>query len=268
MFIIHTCSCSSTSTLAFVPRNQKTRRVVEFPSQECALASSEGADILFSKPDLSGFRREFSTDFQLEFEELMHWRRDVRRFQKDKVVDEDTLNRALLSAFHSAPSVGLSEPWRIVRVDSEHSRLAALKNFQEQNTKALNGYEGDKKQKYATLKLSGMKEAPVQLAIYCDDRTSKGSGLGAQSMPEMKRYSVVSAITLFWLAARCSGLGVGWVSILDPVRLTKDLGVSSDWTLVGYLCVGWPAEDNGTPELERHGWEKRTDIDDLVVSSV
>eukprot|EP00536_Pseudo-nitzschia_multiseries_P018337 jgi/Psemu1/228595/e_gw1.2399.2.1 len=215
-----------------------------------------------------GFRREFSSDFQLEFEELMHWRRDVRQFQKDKEIDETILHRALSSAFHSAPSVGLSEPWRIVRVDSEESRLAALTNFREQNTKALEGYEGDKKQKYASLKLSGMNEAPVQLAIYCDDGTSKGLGLGAQSMPEMRRYSVVSAITLFWLAARSFGLGVGWVSILDPVRLNEDLGVSPDWTLVGYLCVGWPKEDNGTPELERFGWEKRTPLEDLVISSV
>lgn len=198
----------------------------------------------------------------------MHWRRDVRRFQKDREVDEGVLNRALSSAFHSAPSVGLSEPWRVVRVDSDDARLAALNNFQEQNTKALEGYEGEKKRKYASLKLAGMYEAPVQLAIYCDDGTTKGSGYGAQSMPETRRYSVVSAITLFWLAARSFGLGVGWVSILDPVRLTEDLGVSSDWTLVGYLCVGWPEEDNGTPELERVGWENRTALDDLDVSSV
>jgi len=215
------------------------------------------------------FRRDFSADFQLEFEELMRWRRDVRRFRKDKPVDEDILNRALSTAFHSAPSVGLSEPWRIVRVESKGARDAALNNFMEQNAKALEGYEGDddKKQTYASLKLSGMKEAPVQLAIYCDEASSKGSGLGARSMPEMKRYSVVSAITLFWLAARSFGLGVGWVSIIDPVKLTKDLGLSNDWTLVGYLCVGWPDEDNDAPELERFGWENRTVIEKLAIST-
>ena len=124
------------------------------------------------------------------------------------------------------------------RIDSEHSRKAALDNFLEMNAKALDGYKGSKKQQYASLKLSGMREAPVQLAIYCDDCTIKGNGLGAQSMTEMRRYSVVSAITLFWLAARSVGLGVGWVSILDPIRLTHDLNLSEDWTLVGYLCVG------------------------------
>jgi 5,6-dimethylbenzimidazole synthase len=199
----------------------------------------------------------------------MHWRRDVRRFKKDKIVDEEILHRALSSSFHSAPSVGLSEPWRIIRLDSEYSRKAALDNFQEMNAKALDGYNGSrKKQQYASLKLSGMKEAPIQLAIYCDDSTSKGSGLGAQSMTEMRRYSVVSAITLFWLAARCVGLGCGWVSILDPIRLTHDLNLPDDWTLVGYLCVGYPEEDNDTPELERANWEKRTSVDDMNITSV
>jgi len=268
--VMHSFSFSFVWVFAFPLRNDKTHRPrvqLDFPSQLCAWTSPEDTNIVTKSDRNPGFRREFSADFQSEFQELMHWRRDVRRFQKEKEVDEDILNQALLSAFHSAPSVGLSEPWRIVRVNSEESRLAAYTNFQEQNTKALEGYEGDKKQKYASLKLSGMKEAPVHLAIYCDDGTIKGSGLGAQSMPEMRRYSVVSAITLFWLAARCVGLGVGWVSILDPVRLTKDLGVSSDWTLVGYLCVGWPEEDNSTPELERREWENRTAINDLVIVS-
>ena len=65
------------------------------------------------------------------------------------------------------------------------------------NAKALDGYKGSKKQQYASLKLSGMREAPVQLAIYCDDCTIKGNGLGAQSMTEMRRYSVVSASLFF-----------------------------------------------------------------------
>lgn len=267
----------------FVPRkwNNRNSRSTTFDlthSDEETLntiTSSTSSHIDEGKSDdtistLSSYRREFATDFQHEFEQLMHWRRDVRHFKKDwnKSVDEDILHRALSSSFHSAPSVGLSEPWRIVRIDSKSARKAALDNFQEQNAKALNGYDGVKKQQYASLKLSGMAEAPVQLAIYCDDATTKGSGLGAQSMTEMRRYSCVSAITLFWLAARCAGLGVGWVSILDPIRLARDLGLSNDWTLVGYLCVGWPEEDNDTPELERFGWEKRIDVDDMVISSV
>ena len=76
-------------------------------------------------------------------------------------------------------------------------------------------------------------------------------------MPEMRRYSVVGAINYFWLAARTYGLGVGWVSILNPDQLSRDLDVPADWTLVAYLCVGWPLADDDTPELERAGWEDR-----------
>ena len=110
---------------------------------------------------------------------------------------------------------------------------------------------------YAGLKLSGMSDAPEQLAIYCDESTEKGSGLGAGTMPEMRRYSVVGAITHLWLTARAHGLGLGWVSVLDPAKLNRDLAVPEDWSLVAYLCMGWPEENSLTPELETKGWETR-----------
>ena len=75
--------------------------------------------------------------------------------------------------------------------------------------------------------------------------------------PEMRRYSVVSAITLFWLALRAEGLGLGWVSILDPDQMIRDLSVPEDWRLIGYFCVGWPEQVSDTPELEQVGWENR-----------
>lgn len=198
---------------------------------------------------------QFSTDFQADLLNLLQWRRDVRRFRTDPV-DEALLGRCL-DTFRLAPSVGLSEPWRVIRLDSEDARRAALENFSEANQSALKGYDGDRARIYSGLKLSGMSEAPVQLAIFCDEATPKGAGLGARSMPEMRRYSVVSAITQFWLYARAHGLGVGWVSILDPDRLCRDLNVPTDWSLVAYLCVGWPMETSDQPELERKGWEAR-----------
>ncbi|MFO7920076.1 5,6-dimethylbenzimidazole synthase [Rhodobacteraceae bacterium W635] len=199
--------------------------------------------------------RAFSRDFQQDLRDLMRWRRDVRRF-RTAPVDEALLADAL-GAFSLAPSVGLSEPWRLVRVDSDASRAAVLANFEAANTDALQGYSGDKAARYASLKLSGMREAPVQLAVFSDEDTTKGAGLGRQTMPEMLRYSVVSALMLFWLAARARGLGVGWVSILDPERLARDLDTPADWRLVAYLCIGWPEDDGDTPELERLGWETR-----------
>lgn len=198
---------------------------------------------------------QFSKDFQTGLRDLMRWRRDVRRFRRD-AVDEAVLQDCL-DTFLLSPSVGLSEPWRVIRVQSPGARAAALTNFTAANDRALAGYDGEKAKIYSGLKLSGMQEAPVQLAIYCDETTDKGAGLGAGTMPEMRRYSVVGAITHFWLAARAQGLGVGWVSILDPVQLSRDLDVPADWALVAYLCVGWPETASETPELELAGWETR-----------
>jgi len=199
--------------------------------------------------------QSFPKDFQSELTRLLRWRRDVRRFRTDPV--DEALLTECLDAFLLAPSVGLSEPWRVVRVESGTARNAAYENFKSANADALAGYGSEKAQTYAGLKLSGMSDAPVQLAIYCDEATDKGSGLGAKTMPEMRRYSVVGAINLFWLTTRARGLGVGWVSILDPKQLNRDLNVPDDWSLVAYLCVGWPEDVSKTPELEQLGWEDR-----------
>ncbi len=205
---------------------------------------------------------DFSDQFRQEFTQLLRWRRDVRRFRTDPV--EGALIDRCLSTFNLAPSVGLSEPWRIVRVNSKTARDAASANFEAANADALKGYSGEKAQLYSGLKLSGMRDAPVQLAIFCDDETTKGQGLGAATMPEMRRYSVVAAITQFWLAARAEGLGVGWVSILDPTRLTRDLDVPTGWTLIAYLCVGWPQDVKTTPTLQSVGWETRSTTLDIL----
>jgi len=198
---------------------------------------------------------EFTQDFQNDLRDLMRWRRDVRRFRTDPV--DEALLRQCLDTFSLAPSVGLSEPWRIVRVESPQARAAALTNFVAENARALAGYNGDKAALYSGLKLSGMQNAPVQLAVFCDESTAKGAGLGTTTMPEMRRYSVVGAISQFWLTTRAHGLGLGWVSILDPAALTRDLKVPPAWTLVAYLCLGWPETTSDTPELETAGWESR-----------
>lgn len=197
----------------------------------------------------------FTSDFQSGLIDLMRWRRDVRRFRPDPV--DEALLRRCLDTFLYAPSVGLSEPWRILRIESDTARAAALDNFRQANAQALDGYSGARAKLYSAMKLSGMQEAPVQLAVFCDEGTEKGAGLGALTMPEMRRYSVVAAIAQFWLFARAQGLGVGWVSILDPARLCRDLDAPANWALVGYLCIGWPEAFSDTPELEHAGWEDR-----------
>ncbi len=200
--------------------------------------------------------RRFDADFQAEFAELVAWRRDVRRFRSAPV--PEALLDELLGLAALAPSVGNCQPTRLVRVDDETRREAVRANFEAANSQALAAYEGERAQLYASLKLAGLREAPVHLAVFCDDATQQGHGLGARTMPETRRYSAVCALHTVWLAARAHGLGVGWVSILDPGRLAEALDVPREWSFIAYLCVGWPQEERLTPELERAGWQART----------
>lgn len=206
----------------------------------------------------------FSAAFREDLDRLFRWRRDVRRFRTDPL-PPGTVER-LLAQVGTAPSVGLSEPWRFVNVTSPEKRQAALANFLEQNARALDGYAGARQKLYAELKLSGMREAPVQIAAFCAETDAKGHGLGQQTMPETRRYSVVCAVMQLWLAARAEGIGLGWVSILDPERLARDLRVPEDWHLIAYLCLGYPEEEHSDCELERAGWEARKGLADRAIT--
>ena len=198
---------------------------------------------------------QFDAAFRARFAELVRWRRDVRRFRTDQV-DPALIGHLLALASH-APSVGLSEPWRFVLVETHARRLAIRDNFAAANKAALEGYAGERQARYARLKLEGLDQAPVHLAVCADEGTAQGAGLGRRTMPETIRYSVVAAIQTLWLAARAEGLGVGWVSILDPDAARATLDLPADWSFVAYLCLGWPEQENDVPELEREGWEQR-----------
>jgi 5,6-dimethylbenzimidazole synthase len=197
----------------------------------------------------------FDAAFRQRFAELLRWRRDVRRFRTDPV--DPRLIEQLLELAALAPSVGLSQPWRFVLVETAACRAAIRDNFAEANKAALNGYAGERQARYAQLKLEGLSQAPVHLAVCADETTVQGHGLGRQTMPETIRYSVVAAIQTLWLAARAEGLGVGWISILDPEAARATLDLPQGWSFVAYLCLGWPEEEHDDPELERHGWEQR-----------
>ena len=200
--------------------------------------------------------RDFDPAFRKQFEQLLRWRRDVRRFRSDPV--DPHLLAKLLGLVNLSPSVGLSEPWRYVNVVRAETRAAVIRSFEACNQAALQTYEGKEARTYEQLKLEGLREAPVHLAVFSDSQTRKGKRLGRMTMPQMLDYSSVLSIYTFWLAARTHGLGVGWVSILDPDEMTKVLDVPDTWTFLAYLCVGWPEEGHLDPELERKGWETRT----------
>ena len=197
----------------------------------------------------------FGPDFAADLGRLFRWRRDVRRFRRDPLPD-GALER-LLAVAATAPSVGLSQPWRFVIVENAARRAAISAEFARCNAEALAAQAGDRAGLYASLKLAGLDEAPVHLAVFAEDDPAQGTGLGRRTMPETTAYSAVLAIHTLWLAAQAEGLGLGWVSILDPATVTAVLDVPPSWRFIGYLCLGRPAGESDTPELEREGWERR-----------
>jgi len=207
---------------------------------------------------------EFDSDFRRQLSRLLGWRRDVRRFRRD-ALPPDLLTR-LIEAAALAPSVGLSQPWRFVVVETPARRGSVLDNFRRCNEAALRDYDGEKAALYTRLKLAGLEEAPIHLAVFADGKTETGSHLGRRTMPETVQYSVVCAIHTMWLVARAEGIGLGWVSILEPRQLAIDLDVPADWHFVAYLCLGYPRNDHDTPELEREGWERRRPVAPFVLT--
>ena len=197
----------------------------------------------------------FDDAFRQHLRELFVWRRDVRRFRSEPLPGgavERLIETACLS-----PSVGLSQPWRFVIVDDAARRRAVIDDFKACNAEALSCYSGERAGRYAALKLSGLEQAPGHLAVFADKASDIGQGLGRMTMPETTEYSVVAAITAMWLAARAEGIGLGWVSILNPEHIRGMLDVPAAWKFIAYLCIGYPEEECDQPELERAKWEHR-----------
>jgi 5,6-dimethylbenzimidazole synthase len=202
------------------------------------------ADMAFSEPERAAVYRAIAA------------RRDVRRGFVDRPLSEELLQR-LLAAAHSAPSVGLMQPSRFIVIRNLATRKAVHDIFQETNVKAAETYGGEQREQYAALKLEGILEAPQNLCVVCDPQNERGHKLGRHTMPETAVYSTVCAVQNLWLAARAEGVGVGWVSILDPVRLRTALHIPEHILPVAYLCLGYVERFASEPELERAGWEKR-----------
>lgn len=204
----------------------------------------------------------FDAAFREQFAALIGWRRDVRRFQTRALPEGEV--KELFRLAQMAPSVGNSQPWRFIRVQTPALRTALADHVDAEVRRAEASIAEDRRTAYAALKLHGLREAPEIVTVFCDEGTAAGGGLGAATMPEARAYSVVLAIHTLWLAARALGIALGWVSIVDPAYVRGLLDVPDDWRLVALLCLGWPEEDSDVPELERLGWQERLDWRDNV----
>lgn len=190
-------------------------------------------------------------------------RRDVRRGFVDRSLPDELLRR-LLAAAHKAPSVGFMQPSRFIVIRDLAIRKAVHGIFEQSKSEAAANYTGQQLEQYSGLKLEGILEAPQNLCVVCDTGSERGHKLGRHSMPETAAYSTVCAVQNLWLAARAEGVGVGWVSILDPIRLRAVLRIPEHILPVAYLCLGYVDHFAPLPELETYGWEKHLPLESAI----
>ncbi|SFB39120.1 cob(II)yrinic acid a,c-diamide reductase [Rhizobium sp. NFR07] len=190
-------------------------------------------------------------------------RRDVRdQFLPDPIPDD--LVRRLLEAAHSAPSVGFMQPWNFVLVRDEAVRLAAWEAFSKANAEAEAMFAQERRDLYRSLKLEGIRKAPLSICVTCDPDRAGPVVLGRTHNPRMDSYSAVCAVQNLWLAARAEGIGVGWVSIFHDADVRALLGIPDRIEIVAWLCLGYVDKLYGEPELAVKGWRQRLPLDELV----
>ena len=216
-----------------------------------------------SEGSFDSMESDFTLDERNALYRAIALRRDVRAEFLPEPIDEDVLMRVLAAA-HQAPSVGLSQPWRFILVRDEAKRRAVHEIFCDANVRAAAAYDEPAADRYRGLRLAGILDAPLNVCVTCEDEPYRGGGLGRQTMPEATRYSTVCAIQNLWLAARVEGLGVGWVSIVDPSALRTLLAIPAGVAIVAYLCIGRVSAFAPVADLERDRWEARVPLADVV----
>jgi 5,6-dimethylbenzimidazole synthase len=189
-------------------------------------------------------------------------RRDVRRFRPG-ALPEDVVER-LLRAAAQAPSVGYMQPWNFLVIREAGVRRQVHEAFLRANAEARTLFPAERQDRYALLKLEGIRESALNLCVTCDRGRFGPVVLGRTCQPDMDLFSAVCAVQNFWLAARAEGVGVGWVSILKPQELRDILGLPEGVVPVAYLCVGYAESFPTEPELKSSGWLPEVPLEELV----
>ncbi len=187
-------------------------------------------------------------------------RRDMRHFRTDPL-DEELVMR-LLQAAHFAPSVGYMQPWRFIRVKSREIRQRMLELVEAERLETARAL-GERQAEFLRLKVEGMREcAEILVAALCDQR--ERHVFGRRTMPDMDLASVACAIQNLWLAARAEDVGVGWISMFDPLALRELLCMPEGSRPVAILCLGRVEAFYPRPMLESEGWKARESLGSLV----
>lgn len=191
---------------------------------------------------------------------IMQSRRDVRGHDfLDKKIPKESLE-LILKAGISAPSVGYSQPWKFVIIEDENIKKEIQENFELENKKAKEIFKSSKM--YKNLKLEGIKEAPLNIAVLYEKPQEEI--LGMTSMSKMGEYSVVCAVENMWLMARTLDIGLGWVSILDEQKVLNSIKASKEHQLIAYLCLGYVDEFKTEPELKTLKWKEEKTLEECI----
>jgi 5,6-dimethylbenzimidazole synthase len=204
---------------------------------------------------------DFDPDARAAFYEVVARRRDIRMFEPGRSIPQDVLERVLTAA-HQAPSVGYSQPWDFIIVRDPAVRRRVRGSFLKCRDEEAARYSGERRAKYLAYRLEGIEESALNVCVTVDLRKKDEPVLGTTMQPETLRLSTCCAIENLWLAARAEGLGVGWVSIVDPAFVRAELCLPEGIELVAYLCVGYAVEFRDRPMLEETGWRSHRPLDE------
>ncbi len=205
----------------------------------------------------------FSDEERAAVYKAIRLRRDIRRQFEGTPISRDALAR-ILSAAHHAGSVGFMQPWDFILIEDRATREQVLQSFLRERDRSAKFYEDARRDLYLSLKLEGILESAMNVCVTCDRTRGGPHVLGRSSILETDLYSTCCAVQNLWLAGRAEGVGVGWVSILDPNELARILGLPDHVVPVAYLCMGYVREFPDRPELQRAGWRQRLPLSELV----
>ena len=207
-------------------------------------------------------RHAFTDALKRGLYEAVFRRRDIREFISDPIPDE-VLARVLIAAHHAA-SVGFTQPWDFIVVRDLERRRRVKEVFEAERQKNAAQFSGERREKYLSLKLEGILEAPLNLIVTCKPDRFGPAVLGKTSIRDVEIYSACLAVENLWLTARAEGLGVGWVSILRNDALAEFFGIPADVIPIAYLCVGYVREFPDRPILASADWAQRLPPKSLI----
>ena len=202
----------------------------------------------------------FSLPEQQAVYRAIYERRDMRHFSGG-VVDDAVLQR-LLRAAHHAPSVGLMQPWRFIRIRSLAVRQgihAIVEQERLLTAKAL----GEREDEFMKLKVQGVLDAAEVLVVALPPGREQHI-FGRRTLPQMDLASTACAIQNLWLAARAEGLGMGWVSMFCPRQLGALLHMPEGSQPIAVLCLGPVNAFYEQPMLQAEKWAQRAKLTDMV----